>query len=491
LPCAHIFHEKCIIDWLTQHCTCPVCRYELETDDAQYEKFRKARMRSRKPRIHRYVLEHMSIQELQKLAKELKILWPRRIREKRDILEVFSKSGKIEIIAAPKPVEYGIEELRSMGVSKLRNAMAEAGVFFNPRDVLEKEDMVRIFCNSGRLILLSESDSNCRDRKPAATVPYKAPEPPMEPSMNLESLQEGFTFAHSSGYGDEKKIDNGNAKKHVLISPLVETVEENEDVDRGDILGSTTNMFEGFGNKIYASAGVVDEGNHCGNLQNWSNQEDLQNSESDQRMGTDDTLLQGVIDVSVPKTETLEKSNECFAREDTRPAFAEINFLEQYQVTSSDQEMTTKNDEKIAADHKMYETYKISDLRAAAFSLNIDLSSCIERSEMVEKLVQARNGIVFRPEDFNCWSVSDLRAIATAAGVDLSICGDRTAMIQHLIEESRLRPHVANYLGSLMPLAKLSVSEIRALAREWRVNISDCIEKEEMIHRLVASTIPI
>ena len=32
LPCEHIYHEKCIIQWFKTHNTCPLCRFEI-TDE--------------------------------------------------------------------------------------------------------------------------------------------------------------------------------------------------------------------------------------------------------------------------------------------------------------------------------------------------------------------------------------------------------------------------------------------------------------------------
>lgn len=507
-----------------------MCRYELPTDNPAYEKTREQRMRNRKPRFALYELQRMSIRELRELGERLRVPM-NRIVEKHELIQKLVSSGKIDIIAAPEPVEYPLSLLRAMGVGQLKRCMANAGVFFDPVDVVEKEDMIHIFVNSGRLVILAEVETDmpgsdnyaAQDEMPSTEDAGTQMRPVLDRNGGTKSrsFQKPVVTTVGEDSDDDESDDNVHSSVRIRSGsqgspldndsfpqshPLMEEIPLENNAKRS-FISSSANMNAMVENS--SSRGQeqgVDDAADDGNAQlhslsssdNFSNVDTLQddsraranyrqldNAEED---GDDVEMLDATEEV-----ETADYAEEdggdldmLDAAEDIDSAFPRIVGRHATSTRSDDVSLVDEYASTTAEDSRFQER-SIADLQALARELRVDITDCIERSEIIHRLVLAsgRSDPQLEPTDFSNWSVSELRALAREVHVNLSNCKDRHDMIESLVEAANLRPRVADYLSALMPLARLTVPQLRAVAREWQVNVHDCLEKEEMIHRLV------
>lgn len=97
IPCGHLFHEDCARKWLITSNQCPVCRYELPTDDAFFESGRRTRMLNRRPRLTLRDLSSKGVRELRYLADHLGVR-TQGCLEKQDLVDGIVDSGCVEII---------------------------------------------------------------------------------------------------------------------------------------------------------------------------------------------------------------------------------------------------------------------------------------------------------------------------------------------------------------------------------------------------------
>ena len=425
-------------------------------------------MKSRKPRLHMYELERMSVQELKELLSQVRLRPKMRLSNdaaklKSELIDQLVRSGRIDIIAVPEPVRYKLRDLQAMGVKQLKACMADAGVFFDPLDVVEKSDMVRIFRNSGRLDILPdpawEQEMAVRRQREEQEQERQEQEREYERRAMAKRMREeaiNGDYEGGSAAGGEKQEATDEDMKPAAnttamatssslssssssSSPIpVETVLEEEPSVRQQKppphpTGSSepvTFMFDPY---------IVDDNDNGDNR-----------SDSDVPIDTEDVSEQAAS-LSENNTEPETKPPAIFSSDDAR---------------------------------LLYYDHSVHQLRNAARRLDVDLSNCIERTEMINKLAEASEISQAR---FVGWSVSAVRALASSVHVDLSDCTDKTTMVEKLVSEAQQKHYVAVCILAWMPLAGMSLSELRGTARQWRINVMDCLEKEEIIQRLASS----
>jgi len=382
LPCAHIYHPHCITEWLTKHCTCPVCRYELQTDDYTYEQDRTTRMSNRKPRYAKYELQRMKISDLKALCQRLNL--NNNIHDifngcggytKNEIIELILNSNKIDVIASPDPIEYeNIEVLRKMGVGKLKKAMMEAGVFFDSKDVVEKEDMVQIFVNSGRIVFtdvlypLEEVEEEQKQRQ------YEE-----ERNVKVGTQNQNLDVANN----DQKQNNSDSNIQNEAADYDHDDYDGKEEVKRPRIDGQPTSR-------------SFNEDEHDYGI------------ETTPLSTTTVTVTANMSNDNTPNTSGTASSSTAAAAAASRTTSVSPPSPSPYQESQqSDRNSininTTTTTNGRSTTYSTYESADISgrsvgELKQLGRSLNIDLSHCLEKREMVQAIVMemTRRGVGFR-----------------------------------------------------------------------------------------------
>jgi hypothetical protein len=520
------------------------------------------RMKARKPRFAMYELQRMSVPQLLQLNKRP----APGILEKRDLIQTLIDQDRIQLIPAPEPVEYKLETLQAMGVSQLKRTMEDAGVFFHPKDVVEKSDMLTIFHNSGRLVLIPEMDEHEEDVT-MQDVSQPTPEPSVFASTTstlapeIASLATGGPVVETVTEDSDDECEMKETIKKDFTSPVQDMfgLHSNEELlsrsaatelnavptnhppsaptpvrpytppaTRSQSL-ATESLYVPDGESAtppslsseenaYASASpdaivqpddnaqmeshvAVANGTENSNAENHQDQIDpptfidLTGDTSYDRASIDLTGDTSYAPASIDLTASTEENGG--DRYDSANPDSGSNSLRKRQRPLPGVSRQARNDSQYShgssrnADEAIpFRDCTISELQAIARESNADLTHCFERREMVQLLiakgVQDPKHIQLTSESFSNWSVSQLRALASAVDVDLSQCSDREEMLYNILHEANHeRPHLRSYLRALSPLAKSSLPQLRGVAREWQVNISDCLEKEEIIQRLI------
>ena len=156
LPCGHLFHTECVVQWLRKHGTCPSCRYELKSADAAFEKERSERMAARVPRYRKRELNRLPVRELRALAARGDRVFAG-LTEKADLIKALIDANLVQIIPEEvRQLDATRAAVAAWSIRQLKQLMADVGV--DSTRCVDKRDLVDAIAASGLVAFAADDD---------------------------------------------------------------------------------------------------------------------------------------------------------------------------------------------------------------------------------------------------------------------------------------------------------------------------------------------
>ena len=376
-------------------------------------------MKFRKPRYAKYELTRMGIRELKDLCGKLEIRMLG-MREKGDFVEAVLNSGKIILIAAPEPVEYKcVDLLRGMGVGKLKRAMADAGVFFDVKDVVEKEDMVQIFVNSGRIVFLEKgSVEQDGGRSGSGGGGQQERKEYLDPYGNAYSF--GDVDVNATNNNDNNNVSSSSSEQNNMSNRNSDHQSNlgddnyNDNAYDDDYYGEEIKRarLDEIGNSVAMSVSSATATARAVDTSTTATVMEMSDGDGGRGLGERDSDLtaSGHGGVNVTEVTNDDKENDIATSQHVEDQEQGQGGEEHPASTSSPEEgpavganaepehesaSASASISQASATNEIelpsFATRSIGELRQLAASLDVDLSGCIEKREMVDLIMNAIN----------------------------------------------------------------------------------------------------